>query len=100
MIEFIAKFDIDISSVFKYIYFEFVVGTLNSSTNDLASCVKRSLEPNYIKLKNSYEFHRSGFQEPDSKPFNARDKKPCSPLSDLYMAVHSLDLHLQAALCR
>ncbi|CAI9720499.1 vezatin-like isoform X1 [Octopus vulgaris] len=75
-------------------------GTLNSSTNDLASCVKCSLESNYIKLKNSYEFHRSGFQEPDSKPFNAHDKKPCSPLSDLYMAVHSLDLHLQAALCR
>ncbi|GAB1599753.1 vezatin-like [Argonauta hians] len=75
-------------------------GSINSSTNNLASTVRTSLESNHGKLKNSYEFHRSGFQEPDAKPFNAGDKKPCTPLADLYMAVHSLDLHLQAALCR
>lgn len=75
-------------------------GKVNSSLCQLIVNLNKRLLLESMKLGNSYEFHRSSFQERDAKSSPVNQKQAMSSVSELYMAIHSLDLHLRAALHR
>ncbi|CAE1176241.1 unnamed protein product [Acanthosepion pharaonis] len=75
-------------------------GKVDSSLCQLIVNLNKRLLLESMKLGNSYEFHRSSFQERDAKSSPVNQKQAMSSVSELYMAIHSLDLHLRAALHR
>ncbi|KAK3600693.1 hypothetical protein CHS0354_011375 [Potamilus streckersoni] len=72
-----------------YSQLENVVGSLVCSLEEQLSSVVRS-----------YNFHSCSILDNEPVKTSSKRMKECSPFTDLHVAIHSLDLHLQAALSR
>ncbi|KAL3852352.1 hypothetical protein ACJMK2_016007 [Sinanodonta woodiana] len=58
------------------------------------------LEEQFSSVVRSYNFHSCSILNNEPVKTSSKKIKECSPFTDLHVAVHSLDLHLQAALSR
>lgn len=71
----------------------------NSEVINLVDNVSKTLLSNIEKLKRSFDIHSCCTVNPQAQSVRM-SSHTSSPISDVYVAVHSLDLHLQAAILR